>query len=314
MTNPIYIVGDIGGTHARLAHVDGNQLTLRDTQVFLCASYETPIQVIKEYIDTHKLTNISGACLAVATHLQEGRIKLTNNHWQFEKDELSAMINAPLLLINDLAASAYALKALPESNYTWLSENRPQGEQAKVILGSGTGIGVAMITQGGEVLASEGGHMGFSPHNQHERALLGCLMQRYQRVSIERVLSGSGLSNLYWAHSTLQETPVEISPAEIIARANKGEPMALQVIGHFFNILSAFIGDIALISLAKGGVYLMGGVLDKLWQFYDADAFMQRLTDKGRFSKFCGRLPIARITTEQVGMLGCAYALKLESG
>ena len=309
MTDPVYVVGDIGGTYARFAHVDGNQPILRDVEVLLCASYKGPEQALKEYTSTHKLTDISGCCLAIATHLQEGAIKLTNNHWQFKKQTLSSMMNAPLSLINDLVANAYALRALPEEDYIWLNKNRPTGKQLKVVLGSGTGLGVAMITPNGEVLASEAGHVGFAPYDKHEYALLDCLMQRYQRVSIERLLSGGGLSSLYWVHGTLQNNPLDITPAEIIERANQGELMALSAIRDFFNILSTFAGDIALMSLAKGGVYLVGGVLDKLWPFYDADVFMERLVDKGRFSAFCARLPIARITTEYLGMLGCAYAL-----
>ena len=310
MTEPIYIVGDIGGTHARFAHFDGDQPRLRDVQVLMCKSYESPTQAIEDYLGNHGLSRISGCCLAIATRVREGRIKLTNNHWQFDKEQLAAMLKAPVLLINDLAASAYAVKSLPQQEHSWLSDSRPQGEQMKLVLSSGTGLGVAMLTPAGEVLPSEGGHSSFAPHNLHEYQLLHCLMQRYERVSAERVLSGNGLSNLYWAQSSLQQGPVELTPAEIIERAKNAEPLALDVIGDFFSILSSFLGDMALISLAEGGVYLTGGVLDKLWPFYDADRFMARLSNKGRFSDFCTHLPLAKVTAEHIGLVGCAHALK----
>lgn len=310
MTDPVYIVGDIGGTHARFAYVDSKQPTLHEVEVVLCDSYEGPMQAIQDYINARELTHIAGYCLAVATRLEEKRIKLTNTHWQFEKEQLSSALGAPLLLINDLAANAYALKKLPASDYRWLNEHRPKDGQVKLVLGSGTGLGVAIVTANGEVLPSEGGHCSFAPHNLHECTLLNCLMQRYQRVSTERVLSGNGLSNLYWAHSSLQQTPVDIAPAEIIERANAGEAMALHAIGDFFNILSSFVGDMALVSLAEGGVYLTGGVLDKLWPFYDAQSFTARLGDKGRFSEFCAHLPVAKMTTEHIGLFGCACALE----
>ncbi|MGI9345300.1 MAG: ROK family protein, partial [Gammaproteobacteria bacterium] len=213
--------------------------------------------------------------------------------------------------INDLAASAYALQTLPSTDYNWLSEHQPQNGHVKLMVSMGTGLGMALITPDNKVLPSEGGHSSFAPHNLHEYQLLRCLMQRYKRISAERVLSGNGLANLYWAHTSLHQTPVDITPAEIMARANQGESVALAVIRDFFSILSSFIGDMALISLAEGGIYLTGGVLDKIWPFYDAESFMARLSNKGRFADFCARIPIAKITAEHIGLLGCASALQL---
>lgn len=309
MTEALYIVGDIGGTHARFACVDGRQLILNDVEVLPCSGYDEPSLAIQEYIDKNNISNISGFCLAFATPVGQSSVKLTNNHWKFEVSSLSDQLGAPLMIINDFAANAYALNVLRKDEYQWLNRDGV-GKGVKVILGPGTGFGVCILTDMGEVMPSEGGHVGFAPHTQHENLLLAKLIERYKRVSIERVLSGDGLSNLYWGHNILQGITEDISPSQVVERANTGDTLAQNAIRDFFNILASFVSDTALMSWAVGGVYLTGGVLEKLWPFYNQEIFLNRLTDKGRFSSFCQSLPVARIIAEHPGMLGCAYALR----
>ena len=309
MTEPVYVVADIGGTNARFAHVNGRQLILRDIEILPCEYYSEPSLAIKQYVKNQNLNNIKGFCIAVAADTDQPLVKLSNNDWQFTLEELKAHLDAPLLVINDFDANAYALNVLETKQYQWLNKHS-KADGNKVVLGPGTGLGVTIVTKKGEVMASEGGHVGFAPHNQHENLLLAKLLERYQRVSIERVLSGVGLSNLYWANSLLKGAPLEIMPSEVVAKANAGEALAQDTIIDFFNIFASFIGDIAIMTWATGGIYLTGGVLEKLWTFYDSDAFLKRLSEKGRFSNFCRSLPIAKITAEYPGMLGCAYAIR----
>lgn len=310
MNDPVYVVADIGGTHARFAYVIGKELSLNGIQVLTCADYTGLAPAIQKYLNTEKLVNINGYCLAVAGRTDRPVIKLTNNSWQFEVDKLVQQLGIPVLIINDFVANAHALSVLQKDQYQWLSNAGSVVEESRLIIGCGTGLGMAIVTKGGEVLASEGGHIGFAPHTRHESMLLSKLLERYQRVSIEKVLSGNGLSNLYWAHSLLHGAPAELSPCKVVEQAAGGDPLACHAIKDFFNILASFISDMALVNWAKGGVYLTGGVLEKLWPFYDQQAFLRRVSDKGRFSDFCADLPVARITTEYPGMLGCAYNLR----
>jgi len=143
--------------------------------------------------------------------------------------------------------------------------------------------------------------------------LLECLLHRFPRVSVERLVSGPGLENLHWANRRLQDPESEPDPVpapEIARRAGAGDPLALESVRDFFDILASYAGDVALFAWSTGGVYLSGGVLRKLSAFLDPGRFRVRFQDKGRFAPFFERMPVAWINHPYPGLLGAAAVLE----
>lgn len=169
---------------------------------------------------------------------------------------------------------------------------------------------MSALVPDGYILPSEGGNTGFSPLDDHQEALHRILRQRYGRVTIEHVLSGMGLSNLYWANSKLLGGERELSPAEITAKARAGDSCSVKAVDDFFAILAAVAGDIALMMGATGGVYISGGIVPRLLEEFDASAFRHRFNDKGRASGLCASTPLAIVLAQHPGLRGCVEALR----
>jgi glucokinase len=308
------VVGDLGGTHARLATLDPSGILGR-IEVLACADYARVEDAIAAYREKQAIGDVAAVCLAVAGPVDRDRVDLPNNHWEFSRRELEAGLGAPLLVINDFTAQALSIDRLSQDQLLWLGAPRPAGRGARGVLGPGTGLGVAIRTPTGEVLPSEGGHVGFAPTDDHESDVLRVLRSRFRRVSFERLLSGPGLENLYWANRTLEhgvEEGVGLRPSapEVAELAAQGDALALRSVHDFFDILAAFAGDLALLAWTDGGIYLSGGVTRRLIHFLDPLRFRARFEDKGRFTHFCETVPVAWIRVEHPGLLGCAAALE----
>ncbi len=306
-----YIVADIGGTNARFAMVAEDD-ALQELQIFPCADYPHLEDAIRSYMQIAAVADVSGICLAIAGPAEGDYVDLPNNHWQFRPSELQASLGVPLKVINDFTAQALCLDLLSERQFHWLGQPRPKGGQIRAVVGPGTGLGVAAILPGGDIIPSEGGHVAFAPSNDHELALLRVLWQRHGRVSVERLLSGQGLQNLYWANAQLLGEEREMSPQNISAGAAAGDALCNKAVEDFCDILASATGDVALMFWAADGLYLSGGILPKIWEFVEPERFRKRFEDKGRFREFCESLPIALVGAEQPGLLGCFAALKNE--
>lgn len=305
----IQIVADIGGTNARFAYVEGDSKDLRGIEVFPCASFTFLIDAIRAYMERGHVGWVDSICLAVAGPVDSDWIDLPNNHWAFSQRELGESLQVTLTIINDFSAQVLSIDALSEAELQWLGMPRPNGVGVKAVMGPGTGLGVSAMLPSGEILPSEAGHVAFAPVNAHEADLLGVLWQRYDRVSIERVLSGTGLANLYWANCRLDGHERELRAPEITAGARAGDEYCLRAVADFYAILASMAGDVALMMGAGDGVYLSGGILPRILDFLDEDKFRARFEDKGRFREFNAQVPVAIVTAEQPGLSGCVQAL-----
>jgi glucokinase len=307
----LYIVADIGGTNARFSYVTSDNDRLQNIQCFPCADFPYLADAFKSYMSQATLAEVHGICLAVAGPVELDWVDLPNNHWAFSRSELERTLGIPVKIINDFTAQTLSVGALDQSELFWIGQPRPIAGQVKAVVGPGTGLGVSAMMPKGEIVPSEGGHIAFAPTDEHEVALLKTLWGRYQRVSVERLLSGMGLSNLYWANGQLQGVEKELSAPEIAAGAQAEDPLCLKAVTDFFNILGAVAGDVALTMGAAGGLYLSGGILPKIKHFLDIDSFRGRFEDKGRFREFCSSVPIALVLAEHPGLVGCVQALKI---
>ena len=304
------IVADIGGTNARFAHVLGNSDELLRIEVLASADFPQFIDTILCYIERAQLSSIDAICLAVAAPVSLDRIDFGNNHWSFSLAELREALGVPVTLINDFDAQALCIDGLADSELMWIGEPRPIGDLVKAVLGPGTGLGVSAVLPGGHIVPSEGGYIGFSPLDDHQQALHTILRQRNGRVCIEHVLSGMGLSNLYWANSKLLGYDRELSPAEITAKARTGDSCCVKTVDDFFAILAAVAGDVALMMGATGGVYISGGIVPRLLEDFDTQDFRHRFNDKDRVSGLCASIPLAIVLAQQPGLRGCVVALR----
>lgn len=322
MQQVVQVVADIGGTNARFACVQApadSVPQLAAIEKFPCAQYPHFEDAVKGYLSWGQarghFVEVEQLCLAVAGPVGQDWIDLPNNHWAFSVSQLEASLGVPVTVINDFSAQALSIAALPETDLRWLGEARPPTEVQGVIavLGPGTGLGVAALTHRGEVLPSEGGHVSFAPVNAHQAEVLTQLWQRYERVSVERVLSGMGLANLYWANARLRGEARELTAPEVTAGARSGDALCQRAVEDFCAILGAVAGDAALMIGAYEGVYLSGGILPQMLDLIDMNAVRQAFDSKGRFRSLCESIPLAIVTAADPGLIGCAQALRQSS-
>lgn len=312
------IVADIGGTNARFAYLREGEDKLEAVMTFPCADYNLLEDAVRAYMAQANITKLSEICLAVASALDSDLVNMLNNHWSFSRSELERSLGVPLTVINDFTAQALCLDYLAEDELHWIGSARPRGGQIRLILGPGTGLGVAALvpgsTFGGKpeetIVPSEGGHVAFAPTTPHQVDLLQTMWSRHQRISVERLLSGQGLENLYWANALLQGEERELPAPEVTAGAKAGDPLCRTAIEDFLDILAAVAGDMALMMWSVDGVYLSGGILPELKAFFDEKKFRLRFEDKGRYQSFFASIPIAQVCAEHPGLLGCSIALK----
>ncbi len=311
MTPVFQIVADIGGTHARFACAATGGNELLHVKTLKCADYPQLDAALRAWLAGVPAFRFDALCLALACPVEHDLIRLTNNDWSFSRAELAASLGCKVLTINDFTAQASCLDLLRPDELEWWGQQRPRGGRMRVVLGPGTGLGVAGLSPSGDVFPTEGGHITFAPSNRHEIQLLDVLWNEFERVSIERLLSGPGLSALYKANALLQgKHAEELTPEVITGHAHQGDYLCLQTVHDFLDILAAVAGDYVLATGALDGVYLTGGILPQLGTLLDRDRFREKFAAKGRMQPYCTSTPLALIKAENTGLRGCLAALR----
>ena len=296
------LIADIGGTRARfgVSSAPGviDRLLERDTGA---ATLEETIAEVQGLFGAEAIG--SRAAIAVAAPVGDGDVTLTNNNWLFNRASLSGLLGgAEVLLINDFEAVGYALPHLSAAEIEVLSAGVDDNDAPKLVIGPGTGLGVATYvptSSGGVVLAGEGGHVTLAARTGEEDAILLRMRTRFPHVSAERVISGMGLETLHDVRCGLK-----MSAAEIARAARAGIPDALSTVHVFTDFFAGVCADAVLTTGARGGLYLTGGVLSGLGAAFEPARFLKRFTDKGRFSGYLADVPVRRITHAQPGLLG----------
>lgn len=311
----IVLTGDIGGTNTRLglADVAINRVRLREVQRFRNDAAASLSQLLRAFLDGR--TRPQAACLAVAGPTDGRSVRLTNLDWVIDSAAISAETGIPKVrLVNDFAAVGHGLGVLEPGGCATLQPGEPIAHAPRLALGPGTGLGVVQTAwfQGRYLaLASEGGHISFAPANAEQMRLLTFLQAIYGRVSVERILSGTGLTLLYRFCSQeagMQDAP-PLTAAEITAAALAGrDAIATRALSLFARIFGQTAGDLALVSQSLGGVYLAGGIAPKILPILEQGAFLAGFRDKGRFSAWMERVPVYVVLDEDVGLKGAALA------
>lgn len=309
------LVGDIGGTNARFALVEQGGFEPQAIEVLACGDYGTLDEAVVDYLARAGVAEVAEACFAVASPVTGTQIRMTNNHWRFDTEEVRARFGwRTFKVINDFTAMALGVPHVPEHNLVPVCGGPGDPHRSRLVIGPGTGLGVSglvPITNGWVPLMTEGGHVDFAPTDDTEMAILRILKARFGRVSVERILCGQGLLNLYQAHAEIQGLPAPLDAPEKITAAALGQEDALAraSLRHFCEILGRVTGNAVLTLGSTGGVYLCGGILPRFLDFFLESPFRAGLEDKGRMRPLIERTPVFVVTEPYTGLLGAAEAL-----
>jgi glucokinase len=323
------LVGDIGGTNARLATVEATaagMVVLRQ-QTLSSRKYATFGRTVLDFgVDP----GVVGACFAIAGPVVDGEVHTSNLPWTIHDKELAAEIGVPhTRLINDFDAVGHGVTRLGPNDVVALQPGVPVADGTIALIGPGTGLGQAILVRGAggyRVVPSEGGHATLAARTETEWGLVRYLSERYgAHISYERAISGPGLVNIYQyvvdrglartSAAVAAELATDIPAAVITRHAIEGTDAACTVAAELFVALfGSQAGNFALTALATGGVYLAGGVSRRVLPLLERGAFLRHFADKGRFSHLLAAVPVYVIVTDDVGLLGAAAVAAVDGG
>jgi glucokinase len=314
------LAGDIGGTSSRLAIFEkGNgRLKLVAEQTYPSQQFKALEDIAHAFATTQKVP-IQGACFGIAGPVRNGRVTTPNLAWVVDADGLARALSTTVVkLINDLEANAYGIAALEPGDLVTLNAGARDAKGNAAVISVGTGLGEAGLYwdgKGHHPFACEGGHADFAPRNELQSELMLYLRDRLEHVSYERVLSGPGLHNIY---QFLRDTGRGKEPAWLAAELHGGDPSAsisraalenrsdlcVQALDIFVDCYGAEAGNLALKTMATGGMYIGGGIAPKILRRLQAPSFMAAFTAKGRMQPLMESIPVKVILKESTALLG----------
>ncbi|WP_339931139.1 glucokinase [uncultured Brevundimonas sp.] len=312
MSPPTLLVGDVGGTNARFAtvHLVDGCPVLDRVESFPATRFPTLLAAVAAFIEGCTIKP-SGGVIAVAGPVTNGEIDLTNSPWRVSERELADLGLNPIRLINDFVAQAWGAPIMPPDQLASLGGPEAGDPNATLaVLGPGTGFGVSALIRDSDgqqvAMTSEGGHVCFAPGDPIEDEMLRILRRRYDRVSIERLISGPGLLNLHKTLAEIDGREDHIEDPAAITEAAMADPQSVcgATLARFCAILGAVAGDIALTTGARGGVYIAGGIAPRILPFLKASPFRERFERKGRFQDYMAAIPTQVILHKHAALLG----------
>ncbi len=321
------LVGDIGGTHARFALIENGRNQPVRTATLESAAFASLEAAARAFLGDSPPA-VHTATLGVAGPVVDNRCTATNLPWIVDGDALGRALGIErVTLLNDLVALSFgALHAPREMIRVLQGDEPPRRDGATVaVIAAGTGLGEAALVWSAPAgrhipLATEGGHTDFAPRDEIEVELLFFLRARVGgRVSYERILSGRGLGSLYDFFRDakgITESPAITDAiraaadrnAEVSKRGLAGESDAcVRAVDLFVSLYGAEAGNLALKTLATGGVFVAGGIAASMLARIEGGAFLRSFRDKGRFSTLMEKIPVAVVLDSSIGLAGSAY-------
>ncbi|MDQ3907513.1 MAG: glucokinase [Acidobacteriota bacterium] len=325
------LAGDIGGTKTNLALFDtagASPYAPRALASYPSAGFDSLEAILEEFVGAHRPERIDAACLAVAGPVVRDEVRATNLAWVVARASLAHVLETHrVFLINDLEATAYGIDTLRPEKLRTLNEGYPSRQGHRALIAAGTGLGMAALFWDGarhRPMPSEGGHSDFAPRGETQTELLNHLRRKFGgHVSVERVLSGLGLVNVYefLRDAGIEEEPNclarEIAEAEdlgatISAAALAGRaPIAERALEIFIDAYGAMAGNLALLVKPEGGLYVGGGIAPKILSRLSDGAFMRAYGDKGRMSPLAMSFPVRVILDDKTALYGAALRARL---
>ena len=312
---PAAVVGDVGGTNARFAIADLSaplKPRLQDLRTFESKNFSSLNAAVAAYLARVAPTRTPPvAVIAVAGPVAHGEATLTNLTWHASDAALRALGFAHAQLINDFRALAVATDILGAADLVQLGPYLPRpANETLAIVGAGTGFGVSAVVREGRdrlIVASEGGHTTFAPESEREIEIFRILAQRFGHVSVERIISGPGLVNLYEALCKIMGGTARAStPSQVLGEAEHMPGVARDAVTQFCATFGAVAGDIALTFGARGGMLIAGSLAQRMLFFLQQGDFRARFESKGRLSHLVRAIPTHLVSHDNAALLGCA--------
>lgn len=320
------LAGDVGGTKTNLALFIQEQGSLRtiSERRFENRNYCGLGEVAAEFLADCGQP-VQTACFGIAGYVEEGRSRMPNLSWVIDSKQLEEELSLKkVVLLNDLEATGYGVSTLREEDFQVISRGDPKSNGNAALIAAGTGLGEAFLfrVEGAfRVSPSEGGHSDFAPRTEEQIELLRFLTRKFGHVSVERVVSGPGLHNIY---QYLQESSDLGETEEVSTRISQSEdPSALiselalegrserctRALRLFVETYAAEAGNLALKGLATAGVFIGGGIAPKILPSLQDGLFMKSFSDKGRYSELVGRIPVKVVLEPKTALRGAASYL-----
>jgi glucokinase len=322
------LAGDIGGTKTNMGlfQMGKTRPILQSLAAYSSRESKGLEDIIEQFLGTYP-TDVEDACFGIAGPVLNGHCRTTNLPWDVSEYGIKRRFNwRRVSLINDLAAAAYAIPSLNSREVFSLSRARSRKGQNIALMAPGTGLGQAfLVFKDGDYtpVSSEGGHGDFAPNTSSEAQLWKYLRKRFGHVSVERVISGPGLMNIYaWLKSSgkysepswLTEQIKKEDPSKAITEAamkNKVH-LCVKTLNMFVSVFGSAAGNLALTGTATGGVYLGGGIPPKILPALKGDIFMNAFCAKGRFTDMLSDISVKVILNDRAALLGAAsYAFRM---
>ena len=310
------LVTDIGGTNARVALV--NRLQIKTVRVYPTNKFKQAADIFIRFQNDVGQELPKKWAIAAAGVTTSDRIQGTNIGWDIVKDELAAAFHLETcILLNDFEAAAYGLSIIKKDSLIQISGKHPKNKCTKVLIGAGTGLGEAtcVFCSGDEwkVLKSEGGHCSFAPTNRIEARLLAFLSSKYGHVSYERILSGTGLVDLYRFFLKEQngiDSTIKVErPSQVTSGAKNGDTICQRTLELFCRIYGEEAGNLALKTLPEGGVFIGGGIAIHILDWLQKGTFKNGFESKGRMKSLLETMPVFVVNEPYLGIYGGAYKL-----
>ncbi|MBQ4246479.1 MAG: glucokinase [Succinivibrio sp.] len=314
------LVGDVGGTNARLSLVNLADGSLSNTKIYSSVDNESLEKVIVKYREETG-AKFDSACIAIATMLNGDYVKMTNNPWEFSISQMKKNLGLhDLVFINDFTAMSMSVTVIKREDMTKIGGTDIVEHAPMAVYGAGTGLGVGYLVHINNKwipLASEGGHVDMPAQNDREDEILKELRKTFDHVSGERLLSGQGLVNMYKAIATLNGHEVrDVEPKDVTAGAFADNPCpdCKETIDVFCKLMGAFGGNLAVNLLTKGGVYIAGGIVPRFLEYFKNSEFRNAFEEKGRFNAALSHIPVYVISHGDAGLLGAGAYIRQELG
>ena len=307
------LLADIGATHARFA-LQTAPGVFRSVRVLKCDDFEGIVPLLQFYLADHE-EPLHHAALAVANPINGDQVRMTNRAWEFSTDEVRRELGLQtLLIVNDFTALAMAIPGLGPDDLMKVGGGTAAGNAVVGVLGPGTGLGVSGViptVDGFVTLGSEGGHVNFAPADEREFAILQFAWKEWPHVSNERLISGPGMEIIYRALALRNgvKVPVRTSPSIISGALEDKDPLCLEVLDCFCGMLGGAAANLAVTLGAFGGIFIGGGIVPRMGEWFAQSQFRARFEAKGRFTSYLADIPTCVITTPNPAFHGVATIL-----
>jgi glucokinase len=311
------LIADVGGTYVRFA-VETRPGVFDYYKSLECAQFNDFLAAVNGFragLPAAIAKSIQHAGVAIANPVTGDEVRMTNYHWRFSIEAMRQKLGlATLVVVNDFTALAMAVPRLGSAQVRQVGGGQGIAGSVVGLLGAGSGLGVSgLIPSDGSwvALGTEGGHTNFAPRDEREVGILRHAWRQFDHVSFERLLSGSGLELIYSALASDRGKPgAKLSAREITTRALTGDdPLCKETTETFCMLMGTAAANLALTLGALGGIYIGGGIVPRLGEFFDRSGFRARFESKGRFSDYLRSIPTYVITAPDATLIGVSAIL-----